>query len=134
MNAAAVQQAPNRTYKVLVADDEPAVRALLQVVLDDPGRYELVVAADGEEALSLARAEAPDLVILDVQMPKMDGLEVCRRIRALPELARTHVMMLSAMARGADKSMARQAGADDYVTKPFSPKVLRQKVREAIAA
>jgi CheY-like chemotaxis protein len=134
MTTTAVREAPRRVYKVLVADDEPAVRALLQVVLDDPGVYELVVAEDGEEALALVRAERPDMVILDVQMPKVDGLEVCRRIRATPELAGTHVMILTAMARGADKDLAREAGANEYVTKPFSPKVLRQRVREAFAA
>ena len=114
--------------KVLLADDEAQVLDLLQATLASDPRYTLLVARNGDEALDLCRQEHPDLVFLDVVMPRRNGYVVCKEIKGDPSLRDTKVVMLSAMAQGADLDNAMRAGADGYVTKPFSPTALLQKV------
>jgi CheY-like chemotaxis protein len=121
--------------KLLIADDEPAVRALVHATLEGDD-YVILEAGDGEEALEVARAEHPTLVLLDIMMPRLDGLEVCRRLKADPETRAIVIVLLTAQAQDRDRDRGLEAGADDYFTKPFSPLALlntveRLRVRSA---
>ena len=107
--------------KILIVDDHADIRKLIRMTLEFED-YEILEAADGESAVTLAQSFDPDLVLLDVMMPgAFDGLEACRRIRALPALAGVHVMLLSARGQARDREAGLQAGADAYLVKPFSP-------------
>jgi two-component system alkaline phosphatase synthesis response regulator PhoP len=106
---------------ILVVDDEEPLLLLVTMTLQTEP-YRVLVARDGEEALALARAERPDFVLLDVGLPKIDGLEVCRRLRADPTTRETTIVMLSARAAEEDRAAGLAAGADDYLTKPFRPR------------
>ena len=108
---------------ILIVDDEPAILDLVRFTLED-AEVRVVEASDGVEALALARRVRPDLILLDVHMPRLDGLEACRQIRRDPALARTPIVMLTAAGQEADRARGRQAGADEYLTKPFSPLAL----------
>lgn len=118
--------------KVLVADDEPEILDLLSLTLEDDERYSVLTARDGEEALRLCRSEKPEIVFLDVQMPRMDGVTVCENIRKDPAIAGMKVVMLTALSQAAEIDRALVAGADDYMTKPFSPTALHRKLLEAM--
>ncbi len=113
---------------VLVADDEEDIRALVAFHLERAG-YEVITAADGEEALTLATTRLPDLVVLDMMMPKATGLEVTRSLRELDETKEIPVILLTARAQEADVARGFEAGADDYVKKPFSPQDLQLRVQ-----
>jgi two-component system, OmpR family, alkaline phosphatase synthesis response regulator PhoP len=115
---------------VLIADDEESVLSLIAEVLGDLGHYRILCARDGEEALRIARSDNPDLILLDVMLPKMDGNEVCRQVKTDPATARTRVLMLSGMAQRTDAQISRNNGADAYMTKPFSSVALLSKVDE----
>jgi two-component system, OmpR family, alkaline phosphatase synthesis response regulator PhoP len=119
-------------HKVLLADDEKEILDLLAMTLEDDERYEVLLASDGQRALELCKAQHPDLVFLDVQMPKMDGISVCQEIRKDPSISDTKVVMLTALAQESEIDRALIAGADDYMTKPFSPTALHQKLLEAL--
>jgi DNA-binding response OmpR family regulator len=114
--------------KVLIADDEQNIVISIEFLLRREG-YEVVVAVDGEAALATARAEKPDLVLLDVMMPKMNGFDVCQAIRADADLAGMRVLMLTAKGRETEVSKGLGLGADAYMTKPFSTKELVAQVR-----
>lgn len=114
----------NHKGKLLVVDDEPAVRRILQTRLTMVG-YEVITAADGEEALERFSAEDPDLVILDVMLPKKDGYQICQTIR---ETSDVPIIMLTALSDVADRITGLQIGADDYLVKPFSPKELEARI------
>ena len=114
--------------RILVVDDEPKYVWTTQVVLEDRG-YEVLVARDGQAALELAASEKPDLIILDVKMPGMDGYQVCWRIR---EFSTAPIIMLTALAEATNKVEGLDMGADDYVTKPFSADELLARVRAAL--
>ena len=118
--------------KVLLADDEDGVLALVAATLGNDNRYSLLMARDGEEALALARKELPDLVFLDVMMPKMDGYAVCQALKQSPNPRHIKIIMLTAMAQDANRERARAAGADGYFTKPFSPTTLLEKVSDML--
>jgi len=105
---------------ILIADDEPHVVELVRVTLEDD-RVRVFDAGDGRGALAIAEALGPDLVLLDVHLPDVSGLEVCRRLRKHPRLAATKVIMLTAAAQQDDIARGFSAGATDYLTKPFSP-------------
>jgi DNA-binding response OmpR family regulator len=105
---------------VLIADDEAHVVELVRVTLEDE-RVRVFEAADGETALSIAEALSVDLVFLDVHLPDLSGLEVCRRLRANPLFTGTRIVMLTAAAQQDDVTRGLAAGADEYLTKPFSP-------------
>jgi two-component system phosphate regulon response regulator PhoB len=113
---------------ILIADDEPAIVDLVRFTLEDP-QIRLLDAADGAAALECALRERPDVALLDVQMPYLTGLEVCRRLRALPECAHTRIVLLTAAAQAEDRRRGLAAGADHYLTKPFSPLALLTLVR-----
>ncbi|HKW92959.1 MAG TPA: response regulator [Methylomirabilota bacterium] len=116
---------------ILIADDEPAILDLVRFTLDDP-QVQIVSAADGAAAIELARSVRPDVALLDVQMPGLNGLEVCRRLRQLPECAHTRIVMLTASAQAEDRRRGMAAGADHYLTKPFSPLTLLTLVRALV--
>ena len=105
---------------VLIVDDEQPVVDLVRFTLEDD-HVRVVEARDGIQALDVARAEIPDLIFLDVQMPRLNGFEVCRRLRQEPGFERTKIVMLTAASQEADRAQGQAAGADEYLTKPFSP-------------
>lgn len=129
-----VNKAPNKKlYRLLIVDDQPEIRNLLALTLD-ADNYEVHHANNWVTALAMTRAIKPDLVLLDVMMPgEFDGLEVCRRIKADEELSSTIVMIISARSQLADRNKGMESGADDYLTKPFSPLALMDKVSLLLA-
>jgi diguanylate cyclase (GGDEF)-like protein len=119
---------PPPRMRVLVADDDEDILALVSFLLRGDG-YEVLAARDGAEALGAAREQSPDLAVLDVMMPRVDGYEVTRRLRAAPAISSLPVLLLTAFATGEDVVRGFEAGADDYVRKPFSGDELRARVR-----
>jgi DNA-binding response OmpR family regulator len=113
---------------VLVVDDEPGIRDILRVNLEAEG-YQVLEAGDGPEAIALARQARPDLIILDIMMPRMDGLEVLRRLEADPETAGLPVIFLSVRSSDLDIMHGLEQGAVEYITKPFDPLQVVQTVR-----
>lgn len=105
--------------KVLIVEDDEIILELLRTVFSFHDNYSASFSKDGGEALELARTIRPDLVIIDVQLPTMDGIEVCRRIKADPALSGMKIMILTGMAQESDRLLAEEAGADMFVTKPF---------------
>ncbi|MHC4480067.1 MAG: response regulator transcription factor [Planctomycetota bacterium] len=118
--------------KILVVDDEPHILRSLGFVLQRAG-YEVLEARGGAEALRLIAQERPDLIFLDIMLPELDGYEVCRRVKSDDELAATYVIMLTARGQLADREESLTAGADEYMTKPFSPSRAVARVQEALA-
>ncbi|MEK6729709.1 MAG: response regulator [Planctomycetota bacterium] len=114
--------------KILVVDDEQDLVKLVRYNLEKDG-YKVETAYNGEDALFLARKARPELVILDLMLPGIDGLEVCKKLKADPELANVAIVMLTAKGEEADITLGLKLGADDYVIKPFSPKELVARVR-----
>jgi DNA-binding response OmpR family regulator len=118
--------------KILVCDDEANIRNIMDFSLEAEG-FLVVPADDGDSALQAAITEDPDLIILDVMMPGADGLSVCRELKQNPRTRHIPVLMLTARASKADREAGLAAGADAYVTKPFSPLRLVEKVNELLA-
>ena len=114
--------------KILVADDERNIIQLLRLYLRNEG-YDVIAASDGEQALERFRAEAPDLVLLDLMMPKLNGFEVCTEIRKRSDVP---VIMLTARTDDVDKIVGLEMGADDYITKPFNPREVVARVKAAL--
>jgi len=114
--------------RVLIADDDPLIQRLVRTHLDRAG-YRVLTAADGEAALDVAAADQPDLIVLDLMLPKLDGFEVCKRIR---EFSLVPVVMLTARGEQVDKLRGFEAGADDYLTKPFSPPELLARIQAVL--
>ena len=117
--------------QVLVVEDEDALSALLQYNLDKEG-YAVTVAGDGEEALVLIDEQLPDLIVLDWMLPKVSGVEVCRRLRARPETRNLPIIMLTARGEESDRIRGLDTGADDYVIKPFSMSELAARIRAVL--
>jgi two-component system alkaline phosphatase synthesis response regulator PhoP len=117
-----------KEIKILLVDDEPDILEIVAYNLSSEG-YQIITAENGLEAVKMAKKESPQLIILDVMMPEMDGIEACEQIRKIPELNDTIITFLTA--RGEDYSLMAgfDAGADDYITKPIKPKVLVSKVK-----
>ena len=113
--------------RILVVDDEIYIVHILDFSLGMEG-YEVVTALDGEQALEKARSEKPDLIVLDIMMPKLDGYETCKRLKADPETKDVPVILLSAKGRNVDQKVGFEVGADDYITKPFSPRKLVERI------
>jgi DNA-binding response OmpR family regulator len=120
------------SQKVLIADDEPNIVLSLEYMMKREG-HEVMVARDGRQALEAIRSERPRLVLLDAMMPGMSGFEVCEAVRADAALRDTLILMLTAKGRETDVARGMGAGADAYVTKPFSTRELAQKVRDMLA-
>ncbi len=117
------------TKKILIVEDEEDILELLSAVFDDLGEYRIVYARDGEEALRMARANNPDIILLDIQLPKVNGYEVCKSVKSDPAMSNSKVLMLSGMAQSSNWLRAKEAGADDYITKPFESTALIEKVQ-----
>ena len=116
---------------LLIAEDDPLLMPLLKATFRNSG-LRVITAGTGTQALDLARTERPDLVLLDVGLPEMNGYEVCRAIKTDPQTAVIRVVMLTARAGAADQRLAAEAGADTYLTKPFSPAELLEVVRSLL--
>jgi len=113
--------------RILVVDDEIYIVHILDFSLGMEG-YEVLTALDGEQAVEKARAEKPDLIVLDIMMPKLDGYETCKRLKADPATKDVPVILLSAKGRNVDQKVGFEVGADDYITKPFSPRKLVERI------
>jgi DNA-binding response OmpR family regulator len=116
---------------VLVADDDPDILSLVSFRLERAG-YDVVTAADGEEALRVALDRSPDLAVLDVMMPRLTGYDVTREIRQNDSLRQMPIILLTARVQEADVARGFEAGADDYIKKPFSPQELRARVQAVL--
>ncbi len=119
--------------KILIADDEPYIIRSLSYILQREG-IPFDVAKDGEEALQKARQHRPRVLFLDIMMPKKSGLDVCAQIKQDPLLRSIHVIMLTAKGQEDDKQKSRSAGADEYMTKPFSPRQVLARVIELLGS
>jgi two-component system cell cycle response regulator DivK len=117
------------TKRILVVEDTEDNRRIVRDLLTSVG-YELIEASDGAAGVAMAQAHAPDLILMDLQLPVIDGYGATRRIRAVPELARVPIIAITSYALSGDEAKARAAGCDGYVAKPFSPRQLLAKVRE----
>ena len=117
----------SNTYKILVVDDDPDIVELLKYNLSSEG-YKVKSSSNGIQAVSLAREFIPDLTILDIMMPNMDGVETCRQIRSIPELANKFIIFLTARSEEYSEIAAFEMGADDYITKPIKPRALLSRI------
>lgn len=120
-----------RGYKILIVEDEPDILSLLEEHLGDDG-YTVLTAATGTEAVVLAKADRPDLILLDVMMPGMNGFDVCNILRDQPETQDTPIIFLTAVAEASRKVMGLRLGASDYITKPFDLRELSARVEVAL--
>lgn len=114
--------------KILIVEDERDILQLVKMYLEKEG-FRVLTASTGSEGLKLTKSEKPDLIILDLMLPEIDGLEVCKRLRSAPDTAMLPIIMLTAKAEESDTVIGLELGADDYVTKPFSPKALVARVK-----
>jgi len=117
--------------EILIADDDPYIQRSLSFVLRKE-RFEVEVASNGEEALNKARELKPKIIILDLMMPKLNGFAACRSIKSDPGTKNSYVIMLTAKGQEVDKEMGLREGADEFMTKPFSPKEIVAKVRSIL--
>lgn len=116
------------TAKILVVDDEPDILEFLQYNLEKEG-FRVVTASDGEQGVEMAERENPDLIVLDIMMPKMDGVEVCRVLRSRPKFANTIITFLTAREEDFSQITALETGGDDYITKPIRPRVFLSRIK-----
>jgi len=117
--------------KILVIEDDPVGLRYIRFTLEKHG-YQVIAAGNGLEGLRKARTEEPDLVILDLMLPGMDGYEICHRLRAEPATARLPILMFSARSQDSDKAVGQQVGADDYLTKPAEPSEIIRRVENLL--
>jgi two-component system, cell cycle response regulator DivK len=115
--------------RILVIEDTEDNRRIIRDLLASVG-YELIEAADGAEGVAMAQSHMPDLILMDIQLPVLDGYEATRQIRAIPELAKIPIIAVTSYALSGDEAKTRAAGCDGYVAKPFSPRQLLAKIRE----
>ncbi len=117
--------------KVLIADDELHVQASVSYIVRQAG-YEVITADDGEEAVERAYSRKPDLIVLDIMMPKKNGFEVCKALRRNDALRETYIILLTARGQDSDVDRGLELGANEYITKPFSPIKLQQKIKDLL--
>ena len=120
------------TKRILIVEDEEDVLELLCATFDDLEDYRILCARDGEEALRIARAYNPDVILLDIQLPKINGYEVCKSVKSDPAMSHTKVLMQSGKVQKADWQKAQEVGAVGYITKPFNLIELVEKVKELL--
>ena len=120
------------SQSILIVDDESYIVTSLSYVMKNAG-FEVDSAGDGEQALEKVKANAPDLVILDIMMPKLDGFEVCKAIRANPDWNSVRIIMLTAKGRDSEREKGLELGADDYLTKPFSTRDILKRTKDVLA-
>ena len=121
------------TKRILVVEDQEDNRQILRDLLGTVG-YDMIEAGDGEAGVAAAAAQRPDLILMDIQLPLMDGYEATRRIKANPELKGIPIIVVTSYALSGDEAKARAVGCDAYVTKPYSPRQLLAKIREFLPA
>lgn len=121
-----------KKFKVLVVDDEIPIQRIVKFNLEKEG-YEVFVADDGKKALESVKQNKPDIILLDVMMPELDGYEVCKILKKNAKTKNIPVIMLTARGQESDEKKGKSAGADDYITKPFSPKKLMELVKQKLA-
>jgi DNA-binding response OmpR family regulator len=121
----------NSKRKILVVDDERYILHILDFSLGAEG-YEVITAGDGEQAVERTKVDHPDLIVMDIMMPKMDGFEACKQIKSDPDTKDIPVIMLTAKGRDIDRKRGIDAGADEYLTKPFSPAKLIERVQTVL--
>jgi two-component system cell cycle response regulator DivK len=119
----------NMTKRILVVEDQPDNMQILRDLLGSAG-FEMIEAGDGEEGVRVAKATRPDVILMDIQLPVLDGYEATRRIKADPELRAIPIIVVTSYALSGDEEKARAAGCDGYVPKPYSPRQLLAKIRE----
>jgi two-component system cell cycle response regulator DivK len=119
------------TKRILVVEDTEDNRQIIRDLLTSVG-YELLEAVNGEDGVAMAKQHRPDLILMDIQLPVLDGYEATRRIKAVPELARIPIIAVTSYALAGDEAKTRAAGCDAYIAKPFSPRQLLAKVRELL--
>lgn len=117
--------------KILIVEDEAILSEMIQIRLEKNG-YEVISAFDGVQGLEMARQQRPDLIILDLMLPKIDGYKVCRMLKFDERYKKIPIIMFTARAQDADKELGEQVGADAYITKPFAPEILICKVKEML--
>ncbi len=118
--------------KILVAEDETDIRELVAFSLESIGGFQVVKAKNGAEAVAMAQAEVPDLILMDVRMPRMTGVEACAKLKTIPETKDIPVVFLSAMGQEQEIQQGMDVGAVEYILKPFAPDVLMEKVRKIL--
>ena len=116
--------------KLLIVEDEQDILELISAIFEDCGDYVILCAKDGEEALRIAREDNPDVILMDIKLPKINGYDVCRSIKSNPATSDSKILMMSGMVRGDGWHKAQEVGADGYITKPFTSIVLVEKVEE----
>jgi len=117
-----------KSKKILVVEDEDDIVELLYAIFDDLDGYKTLYSRDAEKALSIARADNPDIIVLDIHLPKLNGYELCKSIKSDTAMSHTKIIMLSGMTQNSDRLRAQEAGADDYITKPFTSAALVEKI------
>ncbi|MCX5712148.1 MAG: response regulator [Candidatus Omnitrophica bacterium] len=117
--------------KILITEDSPTVAAIIKSSLTDAG-YSVIVAEDGKTALDLVKKEKPDLIVMDLMLPKLDGYKVCAMLKFDRNFANIPIIILTARSADADKAMGEEVHADAYITKPFEPQVLLLKIKELL--
>ena len=120
------------TRKMLIVDDEESILTLLATIFGHTDDYTILCARDGEEALKMAQADNPDIILLDNRLPGISGLEVCGRVKSDPTMSHTKVLILSCQGQNFDWQKAREMGADSYITKPFNSSLLVEKVAKLL--
>jgi two-component system, OmpR family, alkaline phosphatase synthesis response regulator PhoP len=124
---------PTPRSTILIADDEPSIRETAGYILESEG-YTVLLAANGEEALSLIRSRRPAAVLLDIEMPRKNGLQVCQEVKGDPSLRSTYIILLTARGQKKDEVEGLAAGADAYLTKPFDDEEILRRLADAIGA
>ena len=120
--------------KLLIVDDEPHIRILLEQTLEDleDDDVEIFIATNGQEAFDIIEKESPQLVFLDVMMPKMNGFEVCEKVKKEMKMNQVHIILLTAKGQDTDREKALESGANEYMTKPFDPRTIMNKARSVL--
>jgi DNA-binding response OmpR family regulator len=129
--AASDEKAEKDTKRILIVEDEEGIVKLVKMYLEHH-RYEVITANDGQEGLGKAKTEKPDLIVLDLMLPKMDGYKVCGLLKKDTRYAKIPVILFTAKAQEKDVKLGQEVGADAYITKPFEPEVLLSKIEELI--
>ena len=117
--------------KILVTEDSPTVLEILKSVLEEEG-YEVIAATDGQQALNLAKTDKPDLIVLDLLLPKIDGYKVCRILKFDEKYKNIPIIMLTARTKESDENLGKEVGADAYIRKPFQPEVIIDQIRKLL--
>jgi DNA-binding response OmpR family regulator len=120
------------TRKILIVEDEENILTLLSVIFEENDNYQLFCARNGAEALNMVKTYSPDFIILDIQLPIKNGYEVCRAVKSNPMTSQIKVLMVSGIEQNRGWQNAQEAGADDYLAKPFNPATLTQKVEDIL--